>query len=232
MTNSYVEYILSRCNDTAVSSVCRLYKTNADLISSAQKGFNGTEYILGQELLIYAAEDFIAENGYIVDGELGKDTRKVLSRFRRNLNRMKTDNRQRIDIDREFMFNSMTDLNWLLSSKYYYTQKKLVGKIELLKSSTMIRIWVKKALEDEIYKTALYDEERCKQYESAQLMRYQIFSGVHPDSQVRDLYAQGCTGSDFKNLEAQARECSIRRMALFYGLTATAARAEEIRRMR
>ena len=33
-------------------------------------------------------------------------------------------------------------------------------------------------------------------------------------------------------LEAQARECSIRRMALFYGLTATAARAEEIRRMR
>ena len=49
---------------------------------------------------------------------------------------------------------------------------------------------------------------------------------------LRDLYAQGCTGSDFKNLEAQARECSIRRMALFYGLTATAARAEEIRRMR
>lgn len=145
---------------------------------------------------------------------------------------MKTENRQRIDIDREFMFNSLTDLNWLLSSKYYYTQKNLAGKIELLKSSTMIRIWVKKALEDVIYETALYDEERCKQYESAQLIRYQIFSGVHPDSQVRDLYAKGCTGSDFKNLEAQARECSIRRMALFYGLTATAARAEEIRRMR
>lgn len=232
MTKSYVEYVLSKCNDAAVSNVCRLYKTKVDLISSAQKGFNGTDYILGQGLLIYAAEDFIAENGYIVDSELGQDARKVFSRFCRNLKEMKIENRQRIDIDREFMFNSLTDLNWLLSSKYYYTQKNLVGKIELLKSSTMIRIWVKKVLEDVIYETALYDEECCKQYESAQLIRYQIFSGVHPDSQVRDLYAKGCTGSDFKNLEAQARECSIRRMALFYGLTATAARAEEIRRMR
>ena len=174
-------------------------KRKQSLFHLHRKDFNGTDYILGQGLLIYAAEDFVAENGYIVDSELGHDARKILSRFCRNLEEMKTENRQRIDIDREFMFNSLTDLNWLLSSKYYYTQKNLVGKIELLKSSTMIRIWVKKVLEDVIYETALYDEERCKQYESAQLIRYQIFSGVHPDSQVRDLYAKGCTGSDFKN---------------------------------
>lgn len=232
MTKSYVEYILSKCNDAAVSSICRLYKTKADFISSAQKGFNGTDYILGQELLIYAAEDFIAENGYIVDSELGQDTRKVLSRFCRNLKKMKIQNRQWEDIDREFMFNSMTDLNWLLSSKYYHVQKNLIGKIELLTSPEVIRIWLKKALEHVIYEAALNDKGRCEQYESAQLIRYQIFSGVHPDSQVRDLYAQGCTFSDFKNLESQAHECSIRRMALFYGLAATAARAEEIRRMR
>ena len=232
MTKSYVEYILSKCSDAAVSSVCRLYKTKSDLISSAQKGFNGTDYILGQGLLIYAAEDLIAENGYIVDSELGKDARKALSRFCRNLKEMKTENRQRIGTDKEFMFNSMTDLNWLLSSKYYHVQKNMIGKIELLTSPTLIGIWLKKALEDVIYEAALYDKERCKQYESAQLMRYQIFSGAHPDSQVRDLYAQGYTGSDFKDLEAQAHKCSIRRMALFYGLTATAARAEEIRRMR
>lgn len=232
MTKSYVEYVLSKCNDAAVSNVCRLYKTKVDLISSAQKGFNGTDYILGQGLLIYAAEDFIAENGYIVDSELGQDARKVFSRFCRNLKEMKIENRQRIDIDREFMFNSMTDLNWLLSSKYYHVQKNLIGKIELLTSPVVIRIWLKKALEDVIYEAALNDKERCEQYESAQLMQYQIFSGVYPDSQVRDIYAQGCTSSDFKNLESQAHECSIRRMALFYGLTATAARAEEIRRIR
>lgn len=91
---------------------------------------------------------------------------------------------------------------------------------------------MKKALEDVIYEAALNDKERYEQYKSAQLMRYQIFPGVHPDPQVRDIYAQGCTSSDFKNLESQAHECSIRRMALFYGLTATAARAEEIRRIR
>lgn len=232
MTKSYVEYILSKCSDSAVSSVCRLYKTKSDFISSAQKGFNGTDYILGQGLMIYAAEDFIAENGYIVDNELGKDARKVLSRFCRNLKKMKIQNRQWEDIDREFMFNSMTDLNWLLSSKYYHVQKNLIGKIELLTSPEVIRIWLKKALEHVIYEAALNDKGRCEQYESAQLIRYQIFSGDHPDSQVRDLYAQGCTFSDFKNLESQAHECSIRHMALFYGLAATAARAEEIRRMR
>ena len=161
MSKSYVEYILSKCNDTTVSSVCRLYKSKADLISSAQKGFNGKDYILGQGLLIYAAEDFIAENGYIVDSELGKDARKVLSRFCKNLKEMKEEKRQQIDIDREFMFNSMTDLNWLLSSKYYHVQKELIGKIELLTSSADIQIWLKKALEDVIYEAVLYDEQGC-----------------------------------------------------------------------
>lgn len=229
---SYVEYTLSRCSDTVLLSVCDLFRTKADLISAAQKGFNGTEYILGQGLLVLAAKDFISENGYIVSDELGKDANKVLSRFYRNLMDMNAKNRQYFDIDREEMFNVLTDLNWLLSSKYYYVQKQRSGKIDLLISHSMIRIWLKKALNEVLYEAAIYDEERCKQYESAQLTRYQIFSGCYPDQQVRELYAQGYTGSDFKELRAQAHECSIRRMALFYGLTATAERAEEIRIMR
>ena len=36
MTKIYVEYILSKCNDATVSSVCGLYKTK-ELISSVQK---------------------------------------------------------------------------------------------------------------------------------------------------------------------------------------------------
>ncbi len=232
MIESYFEYILSMCGDTTLSSVCNIYKTKADSISAAKKGFNGKNYILGQGLLIFAAEDFIAENGYIADSELGKDAKKVLSRFCRNLKKMKKDNQQRIEVDKEFMFNSLTDLNWLLSSKYYYVKNNLSGKIELLTLPTLIRIWLKKALEDVIYEKALYYQERCEQYSSAQLFRYQLLSGAHPDSEVKKLYAQGYTSSDFESLESQTRECSIKCMALFFGLTATAARVEEIRRMR
>lgn len=230
MNESYVEYLMKHCSDRSLSRVCEIYKTRDDLISDAKREFNGTNYILGQKTLIQAACSFISENGYLVSAEFGKDAMKVFRRFQSSIMELKEEEQHGVDIDGERMFNSMTDLNWLLSSKYYHIQNNLQGKIELIPAYPMMRIWLRKALNEELYKVALYDRERCYQYSTAQLVRYQFFSGCHPDAQVRNLYAQGYTGSDFKILESQAREHSIAYMALYYGMTVTAARVEEIRR--
>lgn len=232
MVESYFEYTLSQCGESVVSAVCKLFESREQLLETAKMGFNGTANILGQGLLIFAASDFISENGYIASSELSNDAGKLHARCQRNLEKMREDNWQHIDIDREKMFNALVDLNWLFSSAYIHIQGKQEGRISLLTSPTTIRIGIRDGLADVLYNSALYDKDRSEQYETAQLTKYQFFRGMHPDPQVRKMLVNGCTYSDFKELQAQARECSIRRMALFYGLTATAAKAEQIRRMR
>lgn len=232
MKESYVEYILSECTDSAVSRVCELYKTRNDLINTAKEGFNGRKDILEQRLLLSGAKDIISDNGYIFSRDYDEDGIIIFSRFKRKLKRICIANVRRKDIDREDLFNALTDLNWLLSSKYSHVQRELHGKIALLSSYSMIRSCTKKALKEIIYKEALYTKERYEQYESAQLIRYHLFPGRHPDDEVRRLISENYTIDEFKELSSQAYVQNIRNMALYYGLTATAARVEEIWRMR
>ncbi len=232
MVKSYFEYTLEQCSESVIPAVCSLFKTKTKLLEAATKGFNGNDHILGQGWLILAAVDFIAEHGYIGFSELDSDAKKLYARCERNLKEMKQENRNHIDIDREKLFNVLVELNWLLSSKYTHIQRRESGLISLLESPSIIRIGLRKGLAEVLYETALYDKGKSEQYGTAQLTRYAFLPGMHPDSQVRDLFAQGYTSSNFKELQEQARECSIQKMALFYGLTATAAKAEQIRRIR
>ena len=231
MIQSYFEYTLEHCSENIISAVCSLYATKSELLEAAGKGFNGNNNILGQGLLIFAAEDLIAENGYIVFSELSSDAKKLYVRCERKLKEMKQENRNYIDIDREKLFDVLVEINWLFSSKYTHVQRGESGLISLLTSPSVLRIGLRKGLKEVLYETALYQKDRSEQYETAQMTRYEFLPRLHPDPQVRDLFAQGYTYSNFKDLQEQARECSINRMALFYGLTATAAKAEQIRRM-
>ena len=230
MVESYFEYVLSRSTDSSLASVCSIFGNRTDLQMEALKGFNGSNYILGQGDLIFAAIELLSSNGYFEEFRFNQDALRILQKCRDRLNNLKDQNKQHIDVDREYLFDVLTDVNWLLSSYYYNVQHNVVGKWPLLESPSRSRIWIKKALGDVIYKEALYDKDRSEQYRTAQLKRYQIFRGVHPDAQVKEFFAKGYTASDFKELESQARKCSIRHMALFFGLTATAAREETIRR--
>lgn len=232
MVESYFEYTLSQCSERIIPAVCSLYKTKEELLEEANKGLNGNDHILGQGLLVLAAIDFISEHGYIVSSELNNDARKIHTRCERNLKKMKQENMRHIDIAREQIFNVLVDLNWLFSSKYMHVQKKQSELISLLMSPVSIRIGLKNGLRDVLYNTALYDKDRSKQYMKAQLTRYQYLHEMHPDFQVRDLFAQGYTSSDFKELQDQAYKSYTQHIALFYNLTATAAKAEQIRRMR
>lgn len=232
MVKSYFEYTLEQCSENVIPAVCSLFKTKTELLEAATKDFNGNNHILGQGSLILAAVDFIAEHGYIGYSELDSDAKKLFARCERNLKELKQENRNHIDIDREKLFNVLVDLNWLFSSKYTHIQRRESGLISLLVSPSKIRIGLRKGLAEVLYETAIYDKGRSEQYGTAQLIKYAFLPRMHPDPQVRDLFAQGYTYSDFKRWQEEARECSIQRMALFYGLTVTAAKAEQIRRIR
>ena len=231
MVQSYFEYTLKQCDDSVIPDVCIPYKTKSELLKKATTGFNGNRYILGRDRLVSAAAELIAENGYIVISALGRDAEKLYLRIERNIKEMEKKIWNHIDIDQERLFDILVDLNWLISSIYIHEQRGERGDISLLTSSTTICKGIKKGLSEVLYENALYEQDRSEQYETAQMTRYAFLPGMHPDPQVRDYFGQGYTYSDFKSLQEKARECSIRKMALFYGLTATAAKAEQIRRM-
>lgn len=228
---SYFEYILAQCSDTVIPRVCFGVKTKEQLISSAQNGFNGEPYILGQHWLISAADDLLSVDGYLTYDDFGNDGQKVHIRCKRALDEMLNENWQHIDIDKDRLFDVLVEVNWLLASKHYHVQNQKSGPVLLLGTLASVFLWTKKALNEIVLKNALCEQDRMEQYKTAQLKRYQVFRGCHPDQEVRDFYAQGYTYSDFKELQDQARNSGIRHMALFYGLTATAAFAEELRRM-
>ena len=144
---------------------------------------------------------------------------------------MKSEAQNHHYIDKERLFDALVDLNWLLVSYYKYDNEHQ-KQIPLLENSLQIRNELKIALEDLFYDNALYDIERSQQYESAIKVRYQIFNGLHPDAEVRELYSKGYTGYDFKERKKQALDHGVKNMALYFALTATSARAEQIRRMR
>lgn len=231
MVKSYLEYTLERCSESVIPTVCSLYTTKTELIKDATKGFNGKNSVLGQGWLISAAIELISREGYIFPSELSKDANKVYARCKRNLEGMEQENRQYVNIDYEKTFNTLVDLNWLFSSKYTHMLSGNNGYISLLTSPSSINNGLRIGLKNVIYDVALYAKDRSEQYETAQSMRYALFPGTHPDSQVRSFFAQGYSHGDFKHLQDQARISSIMKMALFFALTATAAKAEQIRQI-
>lgn len=230
MTESYVEYILSKCGDSEVAFVCKRFKTKDALLKAAMRGINGETRILGQWNIISHSFDLVNDS-YIDVRSLNHDAEKLHRRIYDNFKAMKNEVRNGYNIDKERLFNALVDLNWLIASYYKYDNEHQ-KQIPLLENSLQIRNELKIALEDLFYDNALYDIERSQQYESAIKVRYQIFNGLHPDAEVRELYSKGYTGYDFKERKKQALDHGVKNMALYFALTATSARAEQIRRMR
>lgn len=228
MKESYVEYIISQCSDLVVASVCKRFKTKDELLKAALKGINGRTYILGQWNILSHSFD-VVDN--IDIHRLSYDAKKLHHKTQNNFQIMKSEAQNHHYIDKERLFDALVDLNWLLVSYYKYDNEHQ-KQIPLLENSLQIRNELKIALEDLFYDNALYDIERSQQYESAIKVRYQIFNGLHPDAEVRELYSKGYTGYDFKERKKQALDHGVKNMALYFALTATSARAEQIRRMR
>ena len=231
MKETYVEYILANCRESSVSWVCSRYKTKEELLNAAHKGFAGENRILGLWNILSHSLDII-DDGYIKVRSLSPDAKKLHLRVFNNLSTMKNDTRNRSNVDKERLFNTLVDLNWLISSYYHFDNDEHYGQILLFESPSEMKQELPNALDDLFYNQALYDIERSKQYESATKIGYQIFNGLHPDDEVREYFSRGYTYSDFERLKEQAHECGVKNMSLYFALTATAARAEQIRRLR
>ncbi len=231
LTESYLEYCIENCEDTDIAIFSDIYKTKKDLFNAAKQGFNGCDDILGQGNIIIASKSVLLDEGLVCYENFNRDTRKLYDRFVHNISKLNDDNSKRIDVDKDFLFDTLVDLNWLISSLFKpIAENSVSGEIALIVSYPERCIWLKKAL-NILYNTALRDKETGEHYKEAHSGLYTIFTGAIPYREVKDyIVATNATSSDLIKQERHFYNESIEYMALYYALITTAAVYERIRK--
>ena len=230
---SYFEYCIKQCDDEDIAIFCDLYKTKAEILRVAKLGFGGCTNILVQGYLIPAASTFLEDNGLAAYDNMNRDLRKLYDRYTCNIKKMKSDSDNRILVDNDALFDVLVDLIWLIPSLYKpYTEGELLEENNGLIESRDLRIqWLKTALKKEAYDYAWSSMETSEHFKEAQNVKYSFFPRLIPYSEVRSFIETfGDDSSQLKRMEKGCYLGSIESMSLFFGLIATAARAEKIRR--
>ena len=220
---NYFDYVLSQCRSQSIKLICEVVPTRRELIDKAAKEFNGCKNITADWRLIRAVQNCFDNSQIINHRSLDFDTRDVFDRCYHSIcSKEKPSHEQ--------LFEALVDFNWLMAAIHNSKINKCrmvklqVNHHELIKST--------KAFLLEIYNNAIDEYNECIYIDEALKAKGKIFTGLYPFQYEKSKkYAwSDYTYSDLKSMQHEFTENSISRMSLFYGLTATAALAENIRR--
>ena len=223
MANSYFEYALLQCQLSSISNICSVDSTTEALLERASGEFNGCNNITADHRLLKAVAGCLQNHDVIIPNRLDNDAKTIYDRcitfFEGNP-----------EIGYERCFDHLVELNWLLAS-IHSAKETRKHNISLLIDPEEILNSIKSHLR-ELYNSAVHDNNECVYIQEALQAKKIIFSGLYNfqyDSSryyLSDIFSR----SDLEKMESDYRKNSIRKISLFYGLTATAALAESIRR--
>ncbi len=229
--DSYFEIILSECTDDTIHMFCSLYDTKDEIRKAALSGYKGRT-IIDLSSVIQGALDLVGEEGYFQQQLMNMDAKKIFMSCKEKLNALEEQKNRYGSVDCEQMFDALWYCNWLLASQFYYNDMNLKGNVALIETQSVYRQYLKRALREVVYDCALQNDNRSRKIEKGQGWVYRFLPGLHPDDEMGRYYAQNVTTSQFKKMQADSEQMRAYWLALFYALTVTAARADEIRRMR
>lgn len=223
MANTYFDYALSQYRMQSISAVCSVDSTRKALQERAAKGFNGCSNVTADWRLLKTVCVCLQNQEIINSNQLDVDARTIYERCRKVFF---SDNR----IGYESCFDHLIELNWLLASVQNARENHL-RHIKLLIDPAKIDECIRSHLL-ELYNSAVHDNNECIYIKEALQARKKILVGLfrfeHEES--RYYLSQEFSYSSLEQMEIDYRDNSICKMSLFYGLTATAALAENIRR--
>ena len=226
MRESYVEYILGECKSDRISHYCTAYATSDDLIQAAKSEFCGKRYILGQGNIIYALQNYLDEQRETV---FSQDAKKLYNRCVSRTDDMFSLNRDRKNVNYDELFELLVDVNWLVAS-IWTVQKKQRVNVPLESNIDVIYTRLRNALENDFRQQAYWHEEQCGYIEEAGKLKNQVFPGLCFSPEVQQYIPMSADERD--KVLRQAKDNSVYALALYYALTATLVKSEEIRRMR
>ena len=223
MADTYFDYILSQCQTQRIREICEVFSTCKALVENAKSGFNGCNNITADFRLFETVKRCLNNYGIIDPNVLGRDALEIYNRCR-----TVAPSEGRIDYDR--LFDLLVDFNWLQAS-IQNAKNDSSRFIELLSDPIIIRLALKEYLLD-VYNGAVQESNECVYIGEAMQARGRIFTGFFPfkHEESRNYAFSNISYLELKSMQQRKRENSYERMSLFFGLTATAALAEDIRR--
>ncbi len=225
MRESYIEYILGDCKGNRISHYCTAYATTDDFIAAAKAGVCGRRYILGQGTIIYAMQNYLDEQRGTVFSE---DAKKIYDRCVNRTDCMYRQNRTQTDINYDEMFELLVDVNWLVASIWAAGRKQGVD-VPLERNMAVVHTRLPNVLENDFRKQAYWYEEQRGYIEEAGKLKNQLLPGLCFSPEVQQYITMSTDERD--KILRQAKDRSVYALALYYALTATLVKSEEIRRM-
>ena len=223
MAETFFDYALSQCRMSSISAVCSIDSTRKALMERAAKGLNGCSNVTADWTLFKTVSGCLQNQIIINSGRLDADARIIYERCRKVF---LSNNK----IGYESCFDHLNELNWLLAS-IQNAKENNQRRIKLLIDPAKIDDCIKSHLL-ELYNSAMNDNNECVFIKEALRARGKIFTGLFHFQYEESRYylSQEFSHSDLEQMKNDYRDNSICKMALFYGLTATAALAANIRR--
>lgn len=221
MADTYFDYVLSQCRVQGISSVCAVFSTCETLIERAYLGFNGCNDITADRRLFETLKVCLDNYGIIDPNKLGRDALELYNKCR-----TVAFSDESISYDR--FFDLLVDFNWLQAS---IQDAKNGRHIDLLSDPIRIRHALKEYLLN-VYNDAVQDSNDCVFIGEAIQAKGKIFTYFFPFQYEESRYyaSPDFSTSELISMKQDRMENSHNGMALFFGLTATAALAENIRR--
>ena len=208
MANTYFDYVLSQCRAQRISDICEVVSTRRALMEKANSGFNGCNNITADWRLFETVKVCLDNHGIIDPNTLGRDALEIYNRCRAVAFSDGSINYKRF-------FDMLVDYNWLQAS-IQNAKNEPSRCIDLLSDPIRMRSSLKEYLLC-VYNGAVQDNNECVYIDEAIQAKGKLFTGLFPFQHE-------------ESMQQDKRENSHKEMALFFGLTATAALAENIRR--
>lgn len=228
MQDTYFDHILSRYKGKSIALVSSVFPTKDKLQEAAREEFNGCRNIITDCRLIDAAMLFLKNSDLGDTRSLSVDTKIVFDRCWDRFQQMRESIRAREAVNYDFLFDTMVDCCWLASSMQY-SREKNSGRINLLDDPNQIRVFLRLFLKS-LHNFAISEMNEWTRISEAMKPKWQIFMGLCPDPEVQKYLSRDLSHSDLERMLEERKDNSMNKMALFYGLTATSALAENIRR--
>lgn len=223
MSETYFEYTLSQCRTQIIKTVCDVVPTRAALQKKAQEGFNGCRNITADRRLMETVAVCFQNPEIINPDQLDDDCNIVFERCRRTV--LSGEN-----LEYEKVFDLLVEVNWLLAS-IQHNKARRTRNIPLLNDPKLIRDCIREHLLG-LYNSAIDDYNECIYIDEALQARKKFFQGLYPFKyeESKRYLSLDILHSELEALRNDYQGNGICKMALFFGLTVTAALENEIRR--
>ena len=222
---TYFENTISQYPNQSIHLVCKQFHRTQDLIWAAKEPFCDGFSLIANGEAIRAAEHYLNSISEELNYSANEDVLVLYQRCSKNIQQIRRLFRQR-RIDYDNWFDFFVDMCWLYSS-VETSNNKFNKKVSLIKQPVIIRKALRDSL-DNLYYSATEIEHDVLCIEEAKKAKSKFFPGMYhfndPESKGYLEYSLG----ELEELSKKVADLAVKKMSLFYVLTATAVLADYI----